>query len=84
MAEKLTSVLIGTPSFRHGYSLGIRHVYRGNLRLPNQATEEAICDVVRTLCELAADGELTDGLLRQDCGILVGWLSTVLVQPTEQ
>ncbi len=37
-------------------------------------TEQGLVEVVRNLCYMAADGELTDELICHDCGLLAGWL----------
>ena len=75
MAQPLHPVLIGTQHFKHGYSLGIRHIYRGDIQLPSQLNEEDAVGIVLNLVELALEtGKLNERLVRQDVGILVGWI----------
>jgi hypothetical protein len=74
MAQTLQPVLIATPHFRHGYSLGLRRCYRGSVQLPPRVDENTLVSIVRNLCELSADGELTEQRLKTDVGIILGWI----------
>jgi hypothetical protein len=75
MAQQLRPLLIATPHFRHGYSLGVRYIYRGNIQLADTINEEDCVGIVMNLIELALEtGSLNEKLVRQDVGLLVGWV----------
>ncbi len=65
---------LNTDAGKHGYAMGLRGQYRGHYTLPQPASEDAIVEVVRNLCECAAEGTLTERLLRQDVCLIVGYL----------
>jgi hypothetical protein len=61
-------------AFRQGFQMGLQGLYRPNVHLPAQLTENGLVGIVRNLCELSADNELTDEPLRNDVAILVAWV----------
>ncbi len=74
MAVQSKTFALNTDAGRHGYAMGLRGQYRGHYTLPQLVSEDAIVEVVRNLCELAAEGTLTERLLRQDTCLVVGYL----------
>lgn len=74
MAQVLHKITLVSPPFRHGYSLGLKRVYRGDFILPDRIDEGTLTSIVRNLCELAQADELTENQLKIDCGILLGWI----------
>ena len=59
-------------AFQEGVNLGKQSIFRGDLKmLPG---EEGVVEVIRNLTEVAADGELTEKLLYQDVGIVIGYV----------
>lgn len=75
MLTKQQPVQISTEWFRQGYARGLK----GDTRLPSVPTEEAIISVLRRVLDIHCDdGEISDGQLRYEAGLLVGYLiSTV-------
>jgi hypothetical protein len=67
-----------TLAFEVGYKQGMIGQYKGDWRLPDHVDEETVVELIRNLCEISAEGWLSETLLRQDAGILVGWLASVL------
>ena len=62
-----------TEAFRRGILWGKRGIFRGKLTI--DPTEEGIVEIIRNLIEFAIEGHLTEDQLRQDVGIIVGFLS---------
>ncbi len=59
-------------AFQEGITLGKQGIFRGELcLLPG---EEGVVEVIRNLTEVAVEGELTEKLLYQDAGIIVGYV----------
>jgi hypothetical protein len=83
MAQRLEPIRLApvvqlrTPSGRSGYNQGMKLQYRGYMALPDVVDEETAVDIVRNLCDLATDGELTESLLRQDTMRLIAWTLAV-------
>jgi hypothetical protein len=75
MAQRLHPVLIATPHFRQGNSLGVRYIYRGDIHLADQINEEQAVGIILNLVELALEtGSLNEKLVRRDVGLLIGWI----------
>lgn len=70
------SVIIGSRPFRDGFGKGMaghdRRMAAFDLVPP--ITEERVVGIVRNLCELAAEGELSETALLHDCGLLCAWI----------
>ena len=58
---------VTTQAFRRGMSWGRRGIFRGNLCV--EQSEDGIVEIIQNLLE----GNLTEELLRQDVGIVVGF-----------
>ncbi len=59
-------------AFEEGVSLGKQGIFRGELGiLPGQ---DGVIEIIRNLTEVAVEGELTEKLLYQDVGIVVGYV----------
>ncbi len=67
------SVIIGSRPFRDGFGKGMTGADR-RFDLVPPITEDRVVEVVRNLCELAADGELKESTLLHDCGLLCAWI----------
>jgi hypothetical protein len=73
MAVAVHCVVWHSRDFREGLQAGlVGNDRRYDLRIPCQ--ESTVSDIVRSLCERASDGELTDEKMRYDCGLLVGYI----------
>ncbi len=75
---KQQSLAGSTLAFEVGYKQGLSGQYRGECGLPDHLDEETVVVIISNLCEIAQEGWLSETLLRQDAGILVGWLASVL------
>jgi len=53
-------------------SWGKQGIFRGNLCV--EPTEEGIVEIIQNLIDFALEGHLTEELLRQDAGIVVGFV----------
>jgi hypothetical protein len=62
-----------TEAFRRGISWGKHGIFRGKLCI--DPTEEGVVEIIRNLIEFAIEGHLTEEQLRQDVGIIVGFVS---------
>ncbi len=71
------TIVTSTEDFRAGYKAGragyaaITHCVPLNQPL----TEDFIVEAIRNLTEIAVEGWLSESLLRQDAGLIAGWLS---------
>jgi hypothetical protein len=70
--EQVVTVITLTASFRDGFTQGREGFYRA-IKVGNQVKEDVIVDMVRNLTEIAAEGWLSEDLLRRDAGILAGY-----------
>lgn len=61
-----------TQAFRRGMSWGGKGIFRGNLCV--EQSEEGIVEIIKNLIDFALEGHLTEELLRQDAGIVVGFV----------
>ena len=61
---------VTTQAFRRGMSWGRKGIFRGNLCV--EPSEEGIVEIIQNLIDFALEGHLTEELLRQDVGIVVG------------
>jgi hypothetical protein len=74
----MTLATVVKTAFAEGMELGKQGVFRGDLGiLPG---EDGVIEIIRNLTEVAIEGELTEKLLYQDVGIVVGY---VLSHPGE-
>jgi hypothetical protein len=74
----MTLATVVKTAFAEGVSLGRQGIFRGDLGiLPG---EEGVIEIIRNLTEVAVEGELTEKLLYQDVGIVVGY---VLAHPDQ-
>ena len=63
---------VTTQAFRRGISWGKMGIFRGNLCV--EQSEEGIVEIIQNLIDFALEGNLTEELLRQDVGIVVGFV----------
>lgn len=63
---------VTTQAFKRGMDWGQKGIFRGNLCVAQ--SEEGIVEIVQNLIDFALEGHLTDELLRQDVGIVVGFV----------
>jgi hypothetical protein len=63
---------VTTQAFRRGMSWGRKGIFRGNLCV--EQSEEGIVEIIQNLIDFALEGHLTEELLRQDVGIVVGFV----------
>jgi len=61
-----------TPAFERGLTLGKRGIFRGTLTI--EPSEEGVVEIIQNLIEFAQEGHLTEEQLRQDVGIVVGFV----------
>ena len=61
-----------TDAFKRGMSMGKQGIFRG--RLPVEPSEEGIVEIIQNLVDFAIEGNLTEEQLRQDTGIVVGFV----------
>ena len=61
-----------TEAFQRGIACGKRGIFRGTLTV--EPSEDGIIDIIRNLIEFAKDDPLTEEQLRQDVGIVVGFV----------
>jgi hypothetical protein len=61
-----------TQAFRRDMSRGRKGIFRGNLRI--EQSEEGIVEIIQNLNDFALEGNLTEELIRQDVGIVVGFV----------
>jgi hypothetical protein len=67
MASQVT-----TQAIRRGISWGREGIFRGKLCV--EQSGEGIVEIIQNLIDFALDGNLTEELLRQDVGIVVGFV----------
>ncbi len=71
------AVSVSTSAFHSGLVEGLTiSTHRFNIVEP--VTEDGIVEIVRNLTELAQEGNLTETMLRRDCGLICGWLTREL------
>ena len=63
-----------TEAFQRGMSWGKQGIFRGNLHV--EPSEEGVVEIIQNLVEFAQEGHLTNEQLRQDVGIVVGFVVT--------
>ena len=63
---------VTTQAFKRGMSWGRQGIFRGNLCV--EQSEEGIVEIIQNLIDFALEGNLTEELLRQDVGIVVGFV----------
>jgi hypothetical protein len=61
-----------TQAFSRSMSWGRKGIFRGNLCV--KQSEEGIVEIIQNLIDFALEGHLTEELLRQDAGIIVGFV----------
>ena len=61
-----------TEAFQRGLTMGKQGIFRGNLAV--EPTEEGIVEIIQNLVDFALEGNLTEEQLRQDTGIVVGFV----------
>ena len=61
-----------TQAFKRSMSWGENGIFRGDLCV--EQSEEGIVEVIQNLIDIALEGNLTEELLRQDAGIVVGFV----------
>ena len=61
-----------TEAFQRGIAWGKQGIFRGSLCV--DPSEEGIVEIIQNLIEFAEEGHLTEELLRQDVGIVVGFV----------
>ena len=59
-------------AFQRGLTMGKAGIFRG--RLPVEPSEEGIVEIIQNLIDFALEGHFTEELLRQDAGIVVGFV----------
>ena len=59
-------------AFQRGLTMGKVGIFRG--RLPVEPSEEGIVEIIKNLIEFALEGNLTEELLCQDVGTVVGFV----------
>jgi hypothetical protein len=59
-------------AFKRGMSWGRKGIFRGNLCV--EQSEEGIVEIIQNLIDFALECHLTEELLRQDAGIVVGFV----------
>jgi len=67
------SVIIGSRPFRDGFGHGMTGA-DARFDLTPPITEDRVVSVVQNLCELAAEGELTQERMLYDTGLLTAWI----------
>ncbi|HJT58856.1 MAG TPA: hypothetical protein VJ761_20270 [Ktedonobacteraceae bacterium] len=63
---------VTTQGFRRGMSWGRKGIFRGNLCV--EPSEEGIVEIIQNLIDFALEGCLTEEQVRQDVGIVVGFV----------
>lgn len=61
-----------TEAFQCGISWGKQGIFRGDLHIVQ--SEEGIVEIIQNLVDFAIEGHLTEEQLRQDTGIVVGFV----------
>ena len=61
-----------TAAFQRGLLWGKAGIFRGNLHV--EQSEEGIVEIIQNLVDFAIEGHLTEDQLRQDTGIVVGFV----------
>jgi len=73
-------VAIESADFRVGFVEGLTDC-QDIPRFELEPTEEAILLIMRNMVEMFADGDLTEGLLQHDTGLIVGLVTRFVYQP---
>lgn len=63
---------VTTQAFSRGMAWGQKGIFRGNLCVAQ--SEEGMVEIIQNLIDFALEGNLTEELLRQDVGIVVGFV----------
>ena len=63
---------MATQAFKRGMFWGRKGIFRGNLYV--EPSEEGIVEIIQNLIDFALEGYLTEEQLRQDVGIVVGFV----------
>ena len=63
---------VTTQAFKRGMNLGQKGIFRGSLYVAQ--SEEGMIEIIQNLIDFALEGRLTEELLRQDIGIVVGFV----------
>lgn len=71
------AVLVSTVDFHSGLVEGLT-TSTSRFNIVEPVTEDGIVEIVRNLTELAQEGNLTETMLRRDCGLIAGWLAREL------
>ena len=66
------AVNLTTEAFQRGLTMGKQGIFRGRLQI--EPSEEGIVEIIQNLVDFALEGYLTDEQLRQDTGIVVGFV----------
>ena len=66
------AIQVTTQAFRRGMTWGQKGIFRGNLCVAQ--SEEGMVEIIQNLIDFALEGHLTEELLRQDVGIVVGFV----------
>jgi len=61
-----------SPAFQRGLTMGKQGIFRGRLMV--EPSEEGIVEIIQNLVDFAIEGNLTEEQLRQDTGIVVGFV----------
>ena len=64
--------LVMTEAFQRGLSWGMQGIFRGKLYV--EQSEEGVVEIIQNLVDFALEGHLTEEQLRQDVGIVVGFV----------
>jgi len=59
-------------AFARGLAMGKQGIFRGRLMV--EPSEEGIVEIIQNLVDFAIEGNLTEEQLRQDTGIVVGFV----------
>jgi hypothetical protein len=73
MAVAIHCVVWQSRDFREGLKAGLSNNDR-RFDLSPPCNESTVFDIIRNLCERAADHELTHERMLYDCGLLVGYI----------
>ena len=64
--------LVMTEAFQRGLTWGMHGIFRGKLCI--EQSEEGVVEIIQNLVDFALEGHLTEEQLRQDVGIVVGFV----------
>ena len=71
------AVSVSTDAFHSGLVEGLT-ISTNRFNIVEPVTEDGIVEIVRNLTELAQEGNLTEIMLRRDCGLIAGWMAREL------